>query len=147
MTWDGDPHSNYRCMAHLFMNHTWILWCPKSHISFINLTIKVVVCLIRKPNTVERRIIILSPFSKCLSLMFVLNCSLGNIVILYGNKFKSLFNIRCTDLWISLLVLQPSPFIYWGFLAAPLWQRQCSPENAQTEAAFPLQHWTGYKVY
>jgi hypothetical protein len=28
--------------------------------------------------------------------MFVLNC-LGNTAILYGYKFKSLFNIRCTD--------------------------------------------------
>jgi hypothetical protein len=29
--------------------------------------------------------------------MFVLNCKLGNTVILYGYKFKSLFSIRCTD--------------------------------------------------
>jgi hypothetical protein len=50
------------------------------------------VCLVRKPNIVQRYLIILNPFSKCHSLVFVLNT-----VILYGYKFKSLFNICCTN--------------------------------------------------
>lgn len=56
------------------MNHTWIHWRPKSHILCINLTIRVDVCLVRKPNIVQQYLIIISPFSKWHSLMFVLNC-------------------------------------------------------------------------
>jgi hypothetical protein len=51
--------------------------------------IKVQVCVIRKPNIVERYLIILSPFSKCHSLMSVLNC-----------KFRQ----HCRFVWIQIQV-------------------------------------------
>jgi hypothetical protein len=45
-------------------------------------------------------------------------------------------------IWISLVVLQPSLLIYWGFIAAPLWQRQRSLEGTQMNTGmFPLQQW------
>jgi hypothetical protein len=79
------------------LNHTWIPWCPKSHNLLNNYTIQVEVCLIRKANIIERYLIILSPVSKCHSLMSVLNCKFRHHVILYGYKFKLLFNICYTD--------------------------------------------------
>jgi hypothetical protein len=33
-----------------------------------------------------------------------------------------------TVIWISLVMLQPSFLICWGFFAAPLWQHQFSGE-------------------
>jgi hypothetical protein len=55
------------------------------------------VCLIRKPNIVERYLIILSPFSKCHSLMFVLNC-----------KFKQHTQDKCPCSGLSCCMLVSS---------------------------------------
>jgi hypothetical protein len=47
-------------------------WRPKSHTLFINLTIQVEVCLIRKPNIAEPYLIVLSTFSIHFDLCFEL---------------------------------------------------------------------------
>jgi hypothetical protein len=80
MTVDGDPYCNSQCMMYLLLNHTWILWCPKSHILCE-------VCIIRKPT--KWYLIILSPFSKCHSFMFVLNC-----------KFRQ----HCHFVWLQIQI-------------------------------------------
>jgi hypothetical protein len=71
-------------------------WSPKSHIMFINHTIQVEVCLIRKPNIVEWYLIILSPLSKCHSLTFVSNC-----------KFRQ----HCHLVWTQIQI----PFQYLSY--------------------------------
>jgi hypothetical protein len=66
--------TNTVILGALSHHHTWILWRLKSHSLFVNLTIRVEVCLIRKANLAARYLVILSPSSRCHSLRFVLNC-------------------------------------------------------------------------
>jgi hypothetical protein len=80
-----------------------------------------------KPHYIE-------PIHNCHSLMFVLNCKLGNTVIVYGYKFKKLFNILCTARLDIPSCAAAFLVDLRGFFAAPLWQRQCCPANAQMKA-------------
>jgi hypothetical protein len=62
---------------------------------------------------------------------FFRTVSLGNTVILYGYKFKPLFNIHCANRLDIRSCAAAFFVVLLGFFAAPLWWYQWSPKNAQ----------------
>lgn len=70
---DVDPLRNSRHIMHLLLNHKCNLWRPQSHILFINHTLKWKRAS-ENWELLNYSLIILSPFSKSHSLMFLLNC-------------------------------------------------------------------------
>jgi hypothetical protein len=93
------------------------------------------VCLITEPNIAERYLIILSPFAKCHSFMFVFNCKFRQHSFCMDTNTNHFSIFIDPIVWISLVVLQSSLLIYWGFFAVPLWQHQSSLENTQVKAS------------
>jgi hypothetical protein len=58
--------------------------------------------LIRKPNIVQRYLIILSPFSECLSVMFVLNCKLRQHCHFIDKNSDDFSMFVAPIVWVSL---------------------------------------------
>jgi hypothetical protein len=67
-------------------------------------------------------------------LMFVLTCKFGQHCRFVWIQIQITSVFVPPIVWISLVFLQPSLLIYWGFFEAPLWQHQCSPEKTHMKA-------------